>query len=50
MEEKLLTNWIDVKKVHRGPEDGVKHAVVQSLGRAHQDVKEEQAAREAKHH
>lgn len=45
-----LTNWINLEKMHRGPQDAVKHAVVKGLRRAHQDVEKDQAANEAKHH
>lgn len=44
-----LTNWVDVKKTYWRPEDGVKHVVVKGLGRAHQDIEEDQTAYEAKH-
>lgn len=45
-----LTDRIDIEEAHRRPEDGVKHAVMQRLGWTHQDVKEDQAAKEAKHY
>ena len=35
METILLTNWVGVKKQHRGSEDGSKHPVVQHSGGIH---------------
>ena len=44
----LLTNRMNVEEAHRRAQEGVEHAVVQSLCRHHQDVEVNQAAQEAK--
>jgi len=45
-----LTYGVDVKEANRRADDGAKHAVVQSLRRSDQSVKQHQTAYVAKDH